>query len=53
MMMDTVQTYYNTFGLKKLVNLICLGDVSGNGMDKLEIIIIIYSIYIALYNTLL
>ena len=25
----------NKFGLKDLVNLICLGDVSVNGMDKL------------------
>ena len=26
---------YNSFGLKELVNLICLGDVSVNGVDKL------------------
>ena len=25
----------NKFGLKELVNLICLGDVSVNGVDKL------------------
>ena len=36
-MVDTVQTYINKFGLNELVNLICLGDVSVNGVDKLGI----------------
>ena len=36
-MLGRVQTYINIFGLKDLVNLICLGDVSVNRMDKLRL----------------